>query len=257
MRHLLVILAFFILRPLAAQDKVFFLNGQVKKGIVVSIARDAVFFKTSDTSTIQRIPKTELLLVENYKGVRYVFGREPAKDPRENARDTLRIAANPKQHYLGIQPLGILAGRGTLVYEHFTKNNRIGFVIPLSVTFDPFGTLYNTRIDTSRNAIRRISGINFIAGMDVNFYIGKKSSPRFFLGPRVRYGTDLFLRGIEAYSLQTQVGWKIEDDRGIFTQHLSVGFGFVRILSSPLGTLINPRQSYGWYSLNYRLGVRW
>jgi hypothetical protein len=257
MRSLFVILAIFTLLSLQAQDKVFFANGQVKHGIVVSIAKDAVFFKTSDTSAVQRFPKKDLLLIENYKGVRYVFGRDAASEGRENRADTVKIAVNPKRHYFGIQPLAVLVGRGTFVYEHFTKNDRIGFVVPLSITFDPFGVFYNTQIDTNRNAIRRISGFNFIAGADVNFYIGKKSSPRFFIGPRVRYGTDLFLRGIEAYTLQTQVGWKIEDAQGIFTQHLSVGFGFVRILSSPLGTLINPRQSYGWYSLNYRLGIRW
>jgi hypothetical protein len=257
MRHLLVILAVFMLTALRAQDKVFFANGQVKRGIVVSIAKDAVFFKASDTSAVQRFPKKDLLLIENYRGVRYVFGREAVGQSRENRADTIKIAVNPKRHCFGIQPLAVMVGRGTFVYEHFTKNDKVGFVVPFSITFDPFGVLYNTQIDTNRNAIRRIRGFNFITGADVNFYIGKKSSPRFFIGPRVRYGTDLFLRGIEAYTLQTQLGWKIEDPRGVFTQHLSVGFGFVRILSSPLGTVVNPRQSYGWYSLNYRLGIRW
>ena len=257
MRCLLIITAFFMLACVQAQDKLFFANGQVKKGIVVSVAKDAVFFRLSDTSAIQRIPKKDLVLIENYRGVRQVFGRDAGSDSREAIKDTVGMAVNTRRHCFGLQPLAVLVGRGTFVYEHFTKNDRIGIVVPLSITFDPFGSLYNTRIDTSRNAIKRISGINFIAGLDLNFYIGKNSDPRLFIGPRIRYGTDLFLRGIEAYSLQTQVGWKIEDENGIFTQHLSVGFGFVRILSSPLGPLINPRQSYGWYSLNYRLGIRW
>jgi hypothetical protein len=33
--------------------------------------------------------------------------------------------------------------------------------------------------------------------------------------------------------------------------------GFIRVISSPAGKLIDPKQSYAWYSLNYRLGVKW
>jgi hypothetical protein len=148
-------------------------------------------------------------------------------------------------------------GRATIVYERFTKDNKVGFVFPLSLTFDPIGTLYNSRIDTSMNSVKRIKGVNFIGGMDVNFYIGKNEHTKFFVGPRIRYGTDMFLRGIEAYSIQTQFGWKIGNPAKASIQHLSFGFGLVRILSSPAGALISPKQSYGWYSLNYRVGIKW
>lgn len=256
MRGLLFISALFFSIVLQAQDKLFFTNGSVQKGIVVSIAKEFVFFKKSDTSAVQKINKSQLLLLENYKGVRYVFGPEKSM-LTAHVRDTTVIKYNTRQNYVGVQPFAVLLGRGTFVYEHFSSNDKIGIVVPVSLTFDPIGVFYNSRIDTNRNAVKRISGVNFIFGADVNFYFGKDDKSRFFIGPRARYGTDLLLRGIEAYSLQTQVGWRFEDDLGIFTQHVSVGFGFVNILSAPGGRVIQPKNFYGWYSINYRLGIRW
>lgn len=256
MRHLLSILALLFSLALQAQDKLFFTDGSVQTGIVVSIAKEHIFFKKSDTSAVQKISKSQLLLLENYRGVRYLFGPEKGAAIGQPA-DTSMEKHNPRQNYFGIQPFAILLGRGTFVYEHYSANDKVGIVVPLSLTFDPIGLLYNSGVDTNRNALKRISGVNFIVGLDVNFYVGKNKSARFFIGPRARYGTDLFLRGIEGYSLQTQLGWRLEDARGIFTQHISLGFGFVNILSAPGGRVVSPDNFYGWYSINYRLGIRW
>ncbi|MDO9000825.1 MAG: hypothetical protein Q7W45_13740 [Bacteroidota bacterium] len=237
---------------LNAQDKLFYKNGNVKKGYVVSVTKEVVFFKNSDTSIqTQQIPKTDLLLLENYKGDVFIFANDK-KTESEKPETKLY-----KRNALGVQPFAVLFGRVTLVYERFTKDNKIGFVFPLSLTFDPMGSLYNSRIDTNRNSVKRLKGVNFIGGLDVNFYVGRRESSKFFVGPRIRYGTDMFLRGIEAYSLQTQLGWKYSNPKKSMIQHLSFGFGFVRILSSPAGPLISPKQSYGWYSINYRVGIKW
>lgn len=247
------ILFFLISFALNAQDKLIFKNGEIKKGFIVSIGQDVVFFKNNDTAlTTKQIPKSDLILLENYKGDVFIFS-ETKKD------QDLKKTESPvfKRNAIGLQPLAIFFGRATIVYERFTKDNKIGFVFPLSLTFDPIGTLYNSRLDTSINSVKRIKGVNFIGGMDVNFYIGKNENTKFFVGPRIRYGTDMFLRGIEAYSVQTQFGWKIGDPNKTSIQHLSFGFGLVRILSSPAGALISPKQSYAWYSVNYRVGIKW
>ncbi len=233
------------------QDKLFFSDGQTRKGIIVSIAQDAVFFKNTDTSRVEKIKKSDLLMAENYRGVLFIFAEQKKSESLPASSGTM------KRNSLGIQPLGILVGRGTVVYERYSKNQLIGFVIPLSITFDPFGSLYNSQLDTNKNAPKRISGINFISGMDVNFYIGKKEHRQFFIGPRLRYGTDQFLRGIEGYSLQTQVGWRFGSRENPVTQHLSVGFGFVNVLSSIQGAAVTPKKFYGWYSFNYRCGFGW
>jgi hypothetical protein len=247
------ILFFLLSFALNAQDKLIFKNGEIKKGFIVSIGQDVIFFKNNDTAlNTKQIPKADLILLENYKGDVFIFSE--AKKNEELKKSELPVF---KRNALGLQPLAIMLGRATIVYERFTKDNKVGFVFPLSLTFDPIGSLYNSRIDTSANSVRRLSGINFIGGMDVNFYIGKNENTKFFVGPRIRYGTDMFLRGIEAYSVQTQFGWKIGHPNKASIQHLSFGFGLARILSSPAGALISPKQSYAWCSVNYRVGIKW
>lgn len=248
----LVIIFLFLSLYTKAQDKLFFTDGTVQKGILMSVTKDIIYFKATDTSEVQAIRKSNLLLAEDYKGVRYVFSKQPTvKESIVSEKKAL------KRNSIGTQPFGIFTGRATLAYERFTADDRIGFVIPVSLTFDPIGVLYNSQIDSSANSSKRITGVNFITGMDVNFYLGRDNGIKFYLGPRFRYGTDLFLRGIEAYSFQTQFGLRLGESTGGFVQHISIGFGFVRILESPSGSLINPKQSYAWYSINYRLGIRW
>lgn len=238
---------------LNAQDKLFFKNGKIKKGFIVSTSTDVVFYKNYDTSlqTFQ-IPKSELILVENYKGDVFIYSGKKNKHRNDTSQ-----TKNFKQNAFGMQPFGIMVGRVTFVYERFVKDNSVGFAFPISLTFDPSGKLYSSGIDTSGNAPKRLSGVNFIGGLDVNFYMGKNETSKFFVGPRIRYGTDMFMEGIEAYSAQTQFGWKYGKPDKPFIQHLSFGFGVVRILSSPAGARISSKQSYPWFSMNYRLGIKW
>lgn len=246
----------FLLFPvlLKCQDKLFFKNGESKKGIIVSMGNDFVFFKHSDSAVVNhKIPKTDLLMIEKYDGKIYIFSNPQVKDSSNNAI---------KKYYrntLSLQPFNFLLGRITANYEYLNKSGKIGIVIPLSLTFDPIGTIYNIRGDSSKRKTFSVhqKGINFIGGTDINFYLGKGDFEGFFIGPRIRYGTDMFLSGIEAYSLQTQFGWKLSEHPDRLSQHFSVGFGFVRILASPAGTRISSKQAYGWFSINYRIGICW
>jgi hypothetical protein len=248
----LIVIFFLFSLVLNAQDKLFFSNGNKRVGVLVNMTQDAVFFKNSDTALVEKINKSDLLLVEDYKGIRYIFSTKTKK------LDSLPVMPMSfKRNSFGVQPWDIFVGRATFVYERFTEDHKIGFVVPVSITFDPFGTLYKSAIDTNRTSARRVNGVNVIAGLDVNFYLGKKERRQFFVGPRFRYGTDQFLRGIEGYSLQTQFGWKYEKPASFFVQHFSLGFGFIRILSSPGNRLVDSKQSYGWYSINYRVGIKW
>lgn len=253
MNKLLIILCLFSF-TLYGQDKLFLTDGTSKKGVIVSKAKDVIYFKTSDTSVTEKISKSQILLIEDYKGDRFLFSSEKTET------DTLKSLSKNKiqaRNILSAQPIGLLFGRATLVYERLSEDSKIGLVIPLSITFDPFGSMYNSRLDTNQNAIKRISGVKFITGFDLNFYLGNRKNKKFFVGPRVRYGTDLFLRNIEGYTIQTQMGWKFSKPEKKLVQHLSLGFGFVRVLSIAGSSLIDPKQSYGWFSLNYRVGIKW
>jgi hypothetical protein len=56
----------FSLKP-KAQDKLFFIDGKTKKGMIVSNTKDHLYFKETDTSKTERIDKSSLILVEDYK----------------------------------------------------------------------------------------------------------------------------------------------------------------------------------------------
>jgi len=250
--RLLFLILFSTAFILKGQDKIFLKNGSSKKGIVISVGNDFIFFKTSDTALItERISKSEIVLIEKYNGKIFIFSKE------ESPVDSLKLNKKIYRNSFGIQPFNFLLGRITGAYEYLSKNGKIGFVIPLSLTFDPVGVIYKTTVDSTRSSAIHTKGFNFIGGADVNFYIGRNNFEGFFLGPRIRYGTDMFLQGTEAYSLQTQFGWKLGEPDERIAQHISVGIGFVRILASPLGNRINPKQSYGWFSINYRIGFNW
>ncbi len=234
-----------------AQDKLFFIDGSTKKGIIVSNVKDFVYFKTSDTSKVEKISKSKLLLMEDYKGTRYLFSKQDT--PKETT--TLRPEKTEvPRNSLSIQPLAIFFGRLNFSYERMSKDQRVGFVIPLILTFDPsYGNPFNV-VDSSRT---RVKGINYITGLDVNFYSGKGEVAKFFVGPRIRYGTDMAFYNTEGYSVQTQFGLKLSRPQNKIVQHLSIGFGFVRVLSSAALRVTDSKQSYVWYSLNYRFGLKW
>lgn len=253
MKKILIFTSILFSFCIKAQDKLFFKNGTLKKVFIVSISPDVVYYKNYDTSLKTFLaPKADLYLAENFKGDVFIFSKVKKRIKNDTSGTMIT-----RQNAIGLQPLALLFGRATLVYERFSKDNKVGFVFPLSLTFDPTGTLFNAGIDTTNNAPKHLSGVNFIGGLDVNFYLGKNENSKFFVGPRIRYGTDMFLEGIEAYSVQTQFGWKYGKPNKAFVQHLSFGFGMVRILSSPAGARINPKQSYAWFSANYRLGIKW
>ena len=237
---------------LKAQDKLYFKNGTLKKCYLITVAKDKVYYKNHDTSaTAFQANKSELLVLETYNGIRYLFAN--TENVTAIKTDTIKL----KQNNFGLQPLNFLLGRVTFNYERLTKDNKIGLMIPLSITFNPFESIYKSVADSVRQNFNQKSGTNIISGFDVNFYLGKKQNSKFYLGPRFRYGTDLFLFNIEGYSLQTQFGYKFQSPKHNFTQHLSVGFGFLRIVSLPFTNNVNSKQAYTWYSINYRVGIKW
>jgi hypothetical protein len=237
--------------PNYSQDKLYMRKGECRNGIVLSVAKDYVFFRTSDTSRIETLLKKDILIIEKENGDRYLFSSNQENSTQQsNPLAEQRV----KRNIIGCQPFGILLGRITFVYERLSANGDFGLVLPVSLTFDPFGLIYKSNGDTSSNSPQHVPGMSYIIGCDLNYYLTSLSSKRFFLGPRFRYGTDQMLQGTEGYSLQFQLGWRHDSKKGVI-QHLSLGYGFVRVLSVPASSTINPAQLYAWYSLNYRISL--
>lgn len=234
-----------------AQDKIFLKDGTCSKGEIISLGKDFVFLKNpSDNASTIKIPLSKTRMIERYDGRVIVYS-----DKKTEADSLPQKPLDIKRNSLAIHPLGFLLGRVTCVYERLNKEGTIGVNFPLSLTYDPIN-VYNGGYQQG-GYWNYNPGVNFIGGMDVNFYIGRGKHIKFFVGPRVRYGVDMLLGNIEAYTIQTQFGWRLNNSANKISQHLSVGFGFARILSSQAGNLVNPKQSYGWGSINYRIGVNW
>lgn len=247
----IVCIFIFLSHLLCAQtDKIFLSNGKSVSGRVGTIGKDRVFFRANDSSEVRSYLKNEILLIEKYNGKIYHFSE------KLETKDTLKN--NVLHHNISLQPFNVLLGRITANYEYILKNGSIGILVPLSITFDPVGPIYQPGTDSNGvKSYRHIKGVNFITGADVNFYPGKGKLKGFFIGPRIRYGVDMFLSIIEGYSVQTQLGLRNESFKGHAFHSLSVGFGFVRILSSPAGNLISNKETFGWGSINYRIGFGW
>ena len=243
----------FVSFSLLGQDKLFYKSGAVSKGTIVSIAHEFIYFKKNDTTQTEQVKISDLLLVEKYNGERHIFASEEVKEKyNETAQDSLRVLRNS----IGIQPFGVFFGRLTLLFEHLSKNGKVGYVFPFVLTFNPSNSIYKALRDTSADAPVQVTGLSYIVGIDINYYFKKSAGSQFFIGPRLRYGTDQFLLGTEGYSIQSQLGWKFSGGRNA-VQHISLGFGFVRILSAPQNTNIDSKQSYLWGSINYRLSWAW
>lgn len=236
---------------LSAQDKLVFRNGTSRNGIISTVTKDYVFFKKNDTAAVEKVRKSKLIFMEDYRGTRYVFSENDTSSTtsRGNTKDPL-----PLRNSISIQPLALLFGRLNLSYEHLSKDGKLGIVIPLILTYDPsFGNLFTF---DSTNSYTRVKGVSYITGLDLNYYFGKSDGFKLFAGPRIRYGTDVAFYNTEAYTIQTQIGMKLGRSKSRVVQHLSIGYGFIRILSSN-ALRSDSKQSLMWYSLNYRLGVKW
>ena len=250
MKYILIILLFYTFSNFA-QDKVIYNDGKIVYGKIISIGANVVYFKKSDSSEVQQIAKSNLIFAEISKSKRYVF-----KDSI-NSKNISTFKLKEKKHFIGIQPLGVFVGRINLIYERLSANQKVGFVLPISITFDPNEFFYKIGRDSTRNnIIQSNKKIGIITGFDVNFYLGQKAIRCFFIGPRFRYGNNLFIENFNLLTFQTQIGWRFQKPFSNFVQHLSFGFGLAKI-SIALPRPFNKTPIFSWFSLNYRLGINW
>lgn len=245
----------FFLFPLfvSAQDKLFFNDGKTVVGLIVGMGKDAVFFKNSDTSAlVKQIKKSDIMMIEMYNGTRYLFSEsDKPHDEKKLLQESIKL-----KNETGMQPLAIFLGRGTFVYERLSDNGKIGFVFPFSITYSILSDKQKKNLDSAAGTALHLDGINFIGGADVNFYMGDYERVKFFVGPRFRYGTDMLLLRTEALTLQTQFGWRFWEPGTRFAQYISVGFGFAKVFSTAFGKA-NPDMAHTWFSINYRIGIKW
>ncbi len=255
----------FSISSVCGQDKIILKNGKKFDCKIIAINPHSVTYKDSaNAENMVTVPKAEVLMAEYKSGSVYIFGSDQpaAKTPtastgiyadRQKAwRDK---EAGFKNNILGVQIPDLVFGRLTLTYEHLFFDKQMGLVIPFSLTYDPKVLVFSST-DTTAKGTHASHNIGFITGADLNYYFETRGHTKFFVGPRFRYGTDIAIANVTAYSVQFQNGFFFPSANGKRANTLSLGFGFVRIISIPGGNYLNPKQSYPWMSFTYRLGFR-
>ena len=252
-----------------AQDKLVLKSGKKINCRIISVNPTTIDYKDTIASpNVFTLEKKEILLAELKNGEVYVFGDDKQKygmtasnkmTRAEERKAAIREKEKKfKNNIFGFQPLDIRFGRVTFTGEHLFMDKKMGLTIPLSLTYDPRiltpGSKTDTIVSNQRKNIRHNAGV--ITGFDLNYYYETKGYSKFFFGPRFRYGTDVSLYNVTGYTVQFQNGFLLCSANGKWASTFSVGFGFARVLASPLGGTFNQRQSYPWGSFTLRLGIR-
>lgn len=249
-----------------AQDKVVLKDGRKLKCKIVSINPSTITYKDSATAeNMITIPKNDVLMAEFRSGSVYVFGNSNATTPitspsnnlSKNKKEMMREKERTfSDNIIGVQIPDIFFGRLTLSYERLFLDKTMGITIPISLTYDPRILYKGFSTDTSNGASVVRRNVSYVTGLDLNYYFETRSHTKFFVGPRFRYGTDVFISNVTAYSVQFQNGFLFCSSNGKMASTFAIGFGFARILAIPGGGGINPNQSYPWASFTFRLGFR-
>jgi hypothetical protein len=249
-----------------AQDRLILKDGKKINCKVLSINLTTIDYKDS-LSNILTLDKSDVLFAELKNGDKYVFGNEAAKNtlkPKTKYEKELERKAQIrekeksfKNNIYGFQPIDIVWGRLTFTYEHLFMDKRMGVAIPFSLTYDPRVLIPNSSNDTIVNTRERVRhNVGFITGLDLNYYYESRSHSKFFFGSRVRYGTDVNLSNVTAYTIQFQHGFLLCDSKGKMATTFAIGLGFARIIATPFSSAFSPNQSFPWASFTLRLGIR-
>jgi hypothetical protein len=248
---------------------------------LVTLSKNEVLLTEYQSGTIYMFSKVEQPLEFKIESNSTNFSNSPeVNETREQRKERRMKEWKEKEALL---PNGILGfyipelvfGRLTVSYERLLANKSMGIKIPFSLTYDGLGFLAENSSNTSSSStntntssnnnnnnnsnnppVKRNVGTGFITGIDVNYYHDLKPELKYYFGPRIRYGTDMTLGGIEGLTFQIQNG--IFRSRGKkMTSTLGFGVGFFKLSAkyANRGTF-DTKQVYPWASFTWRLGFR-
>ena len=202
-------------------------------------------------------------------------------ETRQQRKDRKMAEWKKEEALLGNNILGfyipeLVLGRLTVSYERLLANKSMGIKIPFSLTYDGLGFLAENSANsnsssssssstnststssnnTSNSNVKRNTGTGFITGIDVNYYHDLKPKLKYYFGPRIRYGKDMTLGGIEGLTFQIQNGIFRSSGKKM-TSTLGFGVGFFKLSAKYANTgSYDVKQVYPWASFTWRLGFR-
>lgn len=252
---------------LLSQDRIFLRNGTNINGKVIALSEDTLSYRDSLLNVpAVTIPKKDILLVEYQSGAISVFDSPASRDTVETVEQQKERKLKEWQekesrwpnNIVSIYLPGLIIGRYTVSYERLFYNKTIGVNIPLTITYNALRALLDSNSTTTSNGTTYDipGGLGLITGVDVNYYYYLKPTSTYYFGPRLRYGTDMILGGVEGLTVQLQNGI-LKSWGEKFTSTFGIGFGFFK-LSEKYANMpgYEPKQVYPWGSVTWRLGLR-
>ena len=285
--HIIFLVLLFVSLNTLAQDKVFLRDGKIIPCKIIAISEKTISYRdTISNSLVVTLSKNDVLIAEYKTGPVYMFNKSSSPLNSVNASnknvspDVIETREQRKERKMkewkeeeALLPNNILGfyfpelffGRLTISYERLFANKSMGIKIPFSLTYDSFGAMgefssnsssTSSTNTTNNSPIIRTRGTGFITGIDVNYYYDLKPKLKYYFGPRLRYGTDMVLGGIEGLSFQLQNGIFKSSGKKM-TSTLGFGVGFFK-LSQKYANYpgYEPKQVYPWASFTWRLGFR-
>jgi hypothetical protein len=261
-----VFLFVFFSSVVSAQDKLFLKNGEIIKCKITALSEKTISYRdTVDFSLVNTISKSEVVLAEYKSGAIYTFNLNPEGIPtvvnyetREQRKERKMKEWKKEEELLSSNIIGVhipdlLFGRFTLSYERLIANKSLGVLIPASISYDMSRAI---GASTGNNFGATNTGIGFIGGVDVNYYFDLKPEFKYYFGPRVRYGRDMTLGGIEGLTVQLQNGFFKSAGKNVVSS-FGWGFGFFKLSERYMNMPgYEPNQVYPWASFTYRLAFR-
>lgn len=273
--HIIVLFCVLGISRAYSQDKLFFRKGTSVKCKIIAISENTITYRdTVSNAPLITVPKKEVMLAEYKTGEVYIFSSDnlivqqaDVVETRQQRKDRKMKEWKAKEQGLSDNILGfyipeLILGRFTVSYERLLANKTVGITIPVSLTYDSFGALASLGTNTTTSngstttsTVKRTKGVNFITGIDINYYYDLKPQLKYYFGPRIRYGTDMVFGGVEGISFQLQNGLFKSSGQN-FTSTFGLGVGFVKVLNFGNPTTRDPKQVYPWGSFTWRLGFR-
>jgi len=168
----LVYILFFLSAAVAAQDKVYFLDGSSKTGKVIEITSDEIKLEQDE---IQSISKSSILLIQFKNGSIEVLNR-PGNDVIYNSKTFQNPATNKineslsLNNILSINTLALCNSDISGFYERILSNRVFGFGLMGAYNFNGSASLQNAFILSLANAKK-----NYDLGFFANVYSSELS----------------------------------------------------------------------------------
>lgn len=270
----------------AISEKTISYRDTIPNSAIITLSKNDVLLTEYKTGTIYLFSKPQATIntisfnKTNLATPEIIETREQRKERKMKEWKEQEILLS--NNILGFYLPEFFLGRLTISYERLFANKSMGVKIPFSLTYDSFGALgeFSSNSSTSssssssststngssngstnnsttnNSSVKRTRGTGFITGIDVNYYYDLKPQLKYYFGPRIRYGTDMVLGGIEGLTFQLQNGIFKSNGKKM-TSTLGFGIGFFKLSQKYVNYAgYEPKQVYPWASFTWRLGFR-